>query len=64
MEYYEKNYLFYGKIFVYPYSIPMDDSSSENEEKEISIGKKKYLEKYKDAIIQGRKIHYGEDYED
>ena len=64
LEYYEKNYLFYGKIFVYPYSIPMDDSSSENEEKEISIGRKKYLEKYKDAIIQGRKRHYGEDYED
>ena len=64
LEYYEKNYLFYDKIFVYPYSIPMDDSSSENEEKEISIGKKKYLEKYKDAIIQGRKRHYGEDYED
>ena len=57
LEYYEKNYLFYGKFFVYPYSIPMD----ENEEKEISIGKRKYLEKYKDAIIQGRKKHYGED---
>jgi len=60
LEYYEKNYLFNGKFFVYPYSIPMD----ENEEKEISIGRIKYLEKYKDAIIKGRKRHYGEDDED
>ena len=64
LEYYEKNYLFHGKIFVYPYSIPIDYSSSENEEKEISIGRRKYLEKYKDAIIKGRKRHYGEDDDD
>ena len=64
LEYYEKKYLFHGKIFVYPYSIPMEYSSSDNEEKEISMGKLKYLEKYKDAIIKGRKRHYGEDYED
>ena len=42
----------------------MDYSSSENEEKEISIGRRKYLEKYKDAIIKGRKRHYGEDDDD
>ena len=64
LEYYEKKYLFHGKIFVYPYSIPMEYSSSDNEEKEISMGKLKYLEKYKDAIIKGRKRHYGEDDED
>ena len=42
----------------------MEYSSSDNEEKEISMGKLKYLEKYKDAIIKGRKRHYGEDDED
>ena len=64
LEYYEKYYLFPGKIFVYPYSIPMDYSTSDNEEKEISIGRKRYIEKYKNAIIKGRKRHYGEDYDD
>ena len=59
LEYYEKYYLFPGKIFVYPYSIPIDYSNSDDEEKEI--GRIKYLEKYKDAIIKGRKRHYGED---
>ena len=42
----------------------MDYSTSDNEEKEISIGRKRYIEKYKDAIIKGRKRHYGEDYDD
>ena len=61
LEYYEKYYLFPGKIFVYPYSIPVDYISPNEEEKDISEGRRRYLEKYKDAIIQGRKRHYGED---
>ena len=61
LEYYEKHYLFHGKIFVYPYSIPIDYFSTEDKEKEISKGMVQYLEKYKDTIIKGRKSHYGED---
>ena len=61
LEYYEKYYLFPGKIFVYPYSIPVDYVSADEKEKDISEGRKRYLEKYQDAIIQGRKRHYGED---
>ena len=61
LEYYEKYYLFPGKIFVYPYSIPVDYVSANEKEKDISEGRKRYLEKYQDSIIQGRKRHYGED---
>ena len=62
LEYYEKNYLLNGKIFVYPYSIPVDYISADEKEKDISEGRRRYLEKYKDNIIEGRKRHYGQDY--
>ena len=67
LEYYEKNYLLNGEIFIYPYSIPVDYisvTSDGEEEKEISEGRKRYLEKYQDHIIEGRKRHYGLDYDD
>ena len=60
LEYYEKNYLING-IFVYPYSIPVDYIPFGEKKSKIPEGKIKYLEKYKNAIIKGRKLHYGED---
>ena len=62
LEYYEKNYLIQGKYFVYPYSIPVDYTPYGEEEKKFSKGRIEYLEKYKDAINKGRKLHYGEDF--
>ena len=69
LSYYEKNYLFNGKYFVYPDSIPFNyvtiigrkKNSDSNNDKKISEGKEKYLKKYEKAIIEGRKSHYGED---
>ena len=60
LEYYEKNYLMNGKIFVYPYSIPVDYKPYGEKKSKISVGKIKYLEKYQNAIIKGRKSHYGQ----
>ena len=61
LEYYEKKYLVKGKYFVYPHSIPVDYIPYGEKEKEMSKGRIEYLEKYKDAINEGRKLHYGKD---
>ena len=61
LEYYEKNYLMNGKVFVYPYSIPVDYIPYGEKKSKISVGRIKYLEKYQNAIIKGRKSHYGQD---
>ena len=66
---YEKEHLFNGKYFVYPDSLPINyitiigkkkDKDNNNDMKMIEE-KNDYIEKYKNAIMDGRKSHYGED---
>ena len=56
LESYEKKYLWRGKYFVYPDSIPFIYDNSE-----VPLGLKLYLEKYKNIIEEARKFHYGLD---
>jgi hypothetical protein len=65
LEYYEKKYLFKGKYFVYPYSIPFVYIPYEDlgkKKSESSEGRIRYLMKYQNAILEGEKYHYGKDY--
>ena len=56
--------IYKGKYFIYPNLIPIDyitvNKKNENR-KEITMPKRKleYLNRYRDAIIEGRKFHYG-----
>ena len=64
LSYYENKYLFNG-YFVYPDSLPVNYVTvigrKKNNEKEMPQGLIEYIEKYKKAIIEGRKSHYGKD---
>ena len=57
--YYERNYLLEGKYFVYPDSIPINYRNYNEPKNNPPKGLIDYLEKYKDAIDEGRKKHYG-----
>ena len=64
LEDYEKKYLFKGKYFVYPYSIPFVYIPYEDlgkKKSESSDGRIRYLMKYQNAILEGEKYHYGKD---
>ena len=64
---YEKKYLFNGKYFVYPDSLPINyitikgKKKDNNNDMKMLKEKNDYVERYKKAIIEGRKSHYGED---
>ena len=61
LESYEQRYLLRGKYFVYPDSIPFIYPSKDNKYN-IPLGLKRYFEKYKKHIEEGKKFHYGLDY--
>ena len=59
ISYYENKYLREGKYFVYPDSIPIIYRKYNEENSPLPQGLIDYLQKYKDAINDGRKKHYG-----
>ena len=58
LEYYEKKYLFEGKYFIYPYSIPIHYIDSNKKDGEITKGELDYLKKYEKTIEEARNLHY------
>ena len=58
LEYYEKKYLFEGKYFIYPYSIPIHYIDSDKKDGEITKGELDYLKKYEKTIEEARNLHY------
>ena len=60
LEDYENLYLVNGN-FIYPDSLPFHEHYYGENPEEISIGEKDYLKKYESQIIEGKKIHLGED---
>ena len=56
--YYEQKYLLDGKYFIYPNSIPFEYVDCNEKDRPIPDGKKDYLDKYHNEIIEGRKQHY------
>ena len=60
LEIYEKKYLWKGKYFVFPDSIPFIYPSKDGSYHK-PLGLKLYLEKYKKQIEEGRKLHYCKD---
>ena len=58
VEYYEKNYLWQGKYFIYPDSFPYTCIAYNNKDYKIPQAKIEFINKYEEEIENGRKKHY------
>lgn len=58
LEFYEKKYLFEGKYFIYPYSIPIHYIDSDKKDGVITKGELDFLNKYEKTIEEARNLHY------
>ena len=57
LQYYEEKYLYEGKYFVYPHSVPIRFVPY-GEEAQFSQGEIDFINKYKEKIKKGRKKHF------
>ena len=58
IQYYEKNFLWEGKYFIYPDSIPYTYIHYDNKNYKIPKSEIEFINKYKKEIEIGRKKHY------